>query len=226
MADTVLERDRKNSYALFARAMASGLMADYTALVEHRYLAASKLGKAGLEDANALLNVDPAFYDAHIWPGVTNFIAGSLPFPLRWLAKLRGFPTDEQLGIARLQLTAERGTLLRPYAKILPGGCPSAQQEPRCGTGAARRAFGEVPEQSAQAAGRQLKALRIPETAGDVRGNGGDRLKNVGGEREERRDREDRADGRHTGFQYLTVSCSAARMSEACGRISSSTSGQ
>jgi hypothetical protein len=119
IADARLKIDRTSTGAWFARAMANGLMADYTALVEHKYLAASRMGKAGLEDANELLKLDPAFYDAHIWPGVTNYVAGSLPFPVRMLAKLRGFPTDKKAGVTLLQLTADKGALLRPYAKIL-----------------------------------------------------------------------------------------------------------
>jgi hypothetical protein len=119
LADDTLKREPANTRALFARAMAYGLMADYTALAEKKYLAAAKLGKSGLEDANQLLKLDPAFYDAHIWPGVANYVAGSLAFPVRWLAKLRGFPTDKKAGIENLKQAADKGALLKPYAKIL-----------------------------------------------------------------------------------------------------------
>ena len=119
LANGELRQNAQSQRALFARAMANGLMADYVALLERRYLASSKLGKIALEDATAVLRLNPSFYDAYIWPGVANYVVGSLVFPLRWLARLRGFPGDKQRGIADLQLTAERGTLLKPYAKIL-----------------------------------------------------------------------------------------------------------
>jgi len=119
LAAAVLHQDSGNEQALFASALAHGLMADYKALVERKYWAAAKLGRAGLKDATELLDVNPEFYDAYIWPGVTNYVVGSLPFPLRWLAKLRGFPGDKMRGIDHLELVAEKGTLLKPYAKTL-----------------------------------------------------------------------------------------------------------
>jgi hypothetical protein len=119
LANGILRQNPQNQQALFARAMANGLMADYGALVERRYLASSKLGRMALDDANLLLQVNPSFYDAYIWPGVANYVVGSLAFPLRWLAKLRGYPGDKERGMADLQLAADKGRLLKPYAKIL-----------------------------------------------------------------------------------------------------------
>ena len=118
-AAEVLQRNPRDEHALFARAMANGLKADALALLDHRYLAASRIGKIALADADTLVALNPTTYDAYIWPGVSNYVAGSLPFPLRWLAKLRGFPTDTRRGIANLELAAEKGQLLKPYAKIL-----------------------------------------------------------------------------------------------------------
>lgn len=119
LANGVLRQNPQNQRALFARAMANGLMADYGALIERRYLVSSKLGRMALDDANTLLRMNPSFYDAYIWPGVANYVVGSLAFPLRWLAKLRGYPGDKERGLANLQLAAAKGSLLRPYAKIL-----------------------------------------------------------------------------------------------------------
>src|SRR5688572_5223398 len=119
LANVMLRQNAHSQPALFARAMANGLMADYGALIEKKYLASSRLGRVALDDATTLLRLNPLFYDAYIWPGVANYVVGSLAFPLRWLAKLRGFPGDKERGIANLQLTADKGRLLKPYAKML-----------------------------------------------------------------------------------------------------------
>ena len=119
LANVMLRQNVQSQPALFARAMANGLMADYGALIEKKYLSSSKLGRIALDDATTLLRLNPSFYDGYIWPGVANYVVGSLAFPLRWLAKLRGFPGDKERGIANLQLTADKGRLLKPYAKIL-----------------------------------------------------------------------------------------------------------
>jgi hypothetical protein len=39
--------------------------------------------------------------------------------PVRWLLKMGGLPGDKQGGIADLQLTAQHGHYLAPFARIL-----------------------------------------------------------------------------------------------------------
>jgi hypothetical protein len=39
--------------------------------------------------------------------------------PVRWLMKMGGLPADKQGGIADLQLTAQHGHYLAPFARIL-----------------------------------------------------------------------------------------------------------
>ena len=119
LADGVLQREPNNENALFALALANGLEADYTFLVDKSYWAAAKPGKAGYEYAKRLLQKNPSFYDAYIWIGVTNYVVASLPFPLRWLAKLRGYSGNKEAAVTNLRIAAEQGSLLKPYAKIL-----------------------------------------------------------------------------------------------------------
>lgn len=119
LAAAALKAEPANQQALFARALAYGLTADYLAMLEGKFVASAKPGKAGLEAANTLVRLNPTFYDAYLWPGVTNYLVGSLPFPLRWLARLRGYPGNKRLGITLIESTAGRGSLLKPYAKIL-----------------------------------------------------------------------------------------------------------
>ena len=40
------------------------------------------------------------------------------PAPVRWLLRLGGAQTDKMEGIQKLQLTAEKGRYLRPYANF------------------------------------------------------------------------------------------------------------
>ena len=119
LADDLVRRDPASEDALFALAFTNGVEADYIFLVENRRLAAAKPGRAGYEFAKRLLQANPEFYDAYIWPGVTNYVVASLPLPLRWLAKLRGYPGSKGAAADNLRIAAENGSLLRPYAKIL-----------------------------------------------------------------------------------------------------------
>jgi len=105
--------------ALFAMALSSGLRADYTALIEKRNLASLHFTKQATVWAKRLLAVDPEYYDAHLATGVSQYIIGSMAAPVRWLVHLGGVSGDKAAGIGELQLTAQHGRYLAPFARIL-----------------------------------------------------------------------------------------------------------
>ncbi|MGA8150945.1 MAG: hypothetical protein WB952_08350 [Terriglobales bacterium] len=109
-------RDRDS---LFALTMASGLRADYAALIEKRNMASLHFTKQATSWASQLLAVDPECYDAHLATGVSQYIIGSMSAPVRWLVRLGGVSGDKAAGISELQLTAGHGRYLAPFARIL-----------------------------------------------------------------------------------------------------------
>ncbi len=118
-AQARLARDAKNRDALFAMTMAAGLRADYAALIEKRNLMSLRFTKQATGWAQQLLAVDPNCYDAHLATGVSQYIVGSMAAPVRWLVRLGGVSGDKQAGIRELQVTADRGQYLAPFARIL-----------------------------------------------------------------------------------------------------------
>jgi hypothetical protein len=114
-----LVKDPKDRDALFALTMSSGLKADFAGLIEKRNLASLHYTKEATAWAEQLLAVDPECYDAHLATGVSQYIIGSMAAPVRWLVRLGGISGDKKKGIAELQLTAERGHYLAPFARIL-----------------------------------------------------------------------------------------------------------
>ncbi len=118
-AEARLRKDSADERALFALALTYGILGDYAALVERHYWTSVKYGRQGEQYAHLLLRRDPEFYDAYIWLGVSNFIYGSLSLPLRWTAHVFGLSGDKATGVADLRLAAEKGSYLRPYAKVL-----------------------------------------------------------------------------------------------------------
>jgi hypothetical protein len=118
-AHTRLVKSPRDRDALLALTMSSGLKADYAGLIEKRNLASLHHTKEATAWAQQLLAVDPECYDAHLATGVSQYIIGSMAAPIRWLIRLGGVSSDKQKGIADLQLTAERGHYLAPFARIL-----------------------------------------------------------------------------------------------------------
>ncbi|PYX79445.1 MAG: hypothetical protein DMG70_27885 [Acidobacteria bacterium] len=119
LARSRLAQNPKDLDALFALTLSSGLKADYAALIEKRNRASLHLTRQATAWADQLLKVDPDCYDAHLAGGISRYLIGSMAAPMRWILRLGGVKGDKQAGIAELQLTAERGHYLAPFARIL-----------------------------------------------------------------------------------------------------------
>ena len=119
VADTVLATQSKNSNALLAKVLVLGLTADYLALIEKKDRKALSVTKEGRTRAEALLAIDPNCYDAYIAVGIENYLLSLKPAPMRWLLRVTGAQTDKQVGLEKIRLVAEKGHLLKPYARML-----------------------------------------------------------------------------------------------------------
>lgn len=114
-----LAKNPNDRDALFAMTLSSGLKADYAALIEKSNLASLHFTRESARWSDQLLTVDPNCYDAHLAGGFAKYIVGSMSTPMRWLLRMGGVAGDKEQGITELQLTAERGEYLAPFARIL-----------------------------------------------------------------------------------------------------------
>lgn len=114
-----LARDPKDHDALLGMTLASGLRADYAALIEKRSLSSLHFTKEASAWADQLLAAHPACYDGYLAGGISRYIVGSMSAPVRWLLRMGGVSGDKARGISELQTTAAKGRLLAPFARIL-----------------------------------------------------------------------------------------------------------
>jgi len=119
LAHNRLAKDSKDRDALFALTLASGLQADYAALIEKKNLASLHFAKEAAVWAQQLLAICNDCSDALVATGFSKYIVGSMNAPVRWLLRMGGLPGDKQAGIADLQRTAQHGHYLAPFARIL-----------------------------------------------------------------------------------------------------------
>jgi len=96
-----------------------GLESNYLSMIEKRNLEALHYAKEGGLLAEKLLAVSPDCYDAYLAVGVENYLLGLRPAPERWMLRLYGAQTDKDRGIRTLELTAEKGHYLLPFAQLL-----------------------------------------------------------------------------------------------------------
>jgi hypothetical protein len=119
LAHARLNKDAKDRDALFAMTLASGLQADYAALIEKRNLASLHYTKEASVWAQQLLAVCNDCSDVLVATGFSKYLIGSMSPPMRWLLRMGGLPGDKQGGVADLQMTAQHGRYLKPFARIL-----------------------------------------------------------------------------------------------------------
>jgi len=119
LANGILARSPQDADALFANILAMGLRADYTALIEKRYLDSLRVIKNSRATAEKLLSLAPDYYDAYLAIGVENYMLSLKAAPVRWLLELGGAQVDRERGLQDLRLTAEKGHYLSPYARLL-----------------------------------------------------------------------------------------------------------
>ncbi len=119
LAQKRLAKDPKDKHALFAMTLSSGLQADYDALIEKKNLASLHYTKEASGWAQQLLSSCNNCYDVFVATGFSKYIIGSMSAPMRWMLRMGGLPGDKQAGIADLQMTADHGHYLAPFARIL-----------------------------------------------------------------------------------------------------------
>jgi len=119
IAANILAQSSNDSNALFARTLADGLRADYAGLVEKRKLNALNFLKSSRSTAEKLIAIDPDYGDAYLAIGIENYVLGMRSAATRFMLRLKGAQTNKQKGIENLQIAAEKGKYLAPYARVL-----------------------------------------------------------------------------------------------------------
>jgi len=119
MAESILARSPADEGAQLASVLRLALESDYAALIDKQYWQALNETKETRTYAEKLLAKHPDCYDADLAVGVENYLLSQKPAPVRWVLKLTGAQTDEETGIAKLRVVAEKGHYLKPFAEML-----------------------------------------------------------------------------------------------------------
>ncbi len=105
--------------ALFSMTLSLGMQANYASLIDKRQLDSLKKIREADVYAKKLLVVAPDADDAYLGLGMANYFIGSLPGTKKFFLSFAGIHGDKKAGIQQLQIAADHGHYLRPFAKIL-----------------------------------------------------------------------------------------------------------
>ncbi|HEX4003089.1 MAG TPA: hypothetical protein VHX36_10605 [Candidatus Acidoferrales bacterium] len=119
MAKRWLKEKPNDPHGLLVLTLADGMESDYDALIEKKQLASLSLMRQAEREANALLAIDPNAQDAYVALGASNYIIGCMPGFKRAFLWFGGVHGDRVKGMQEMQMAADHGHYLRPFAKIL-----------------------------------------------------------------------------------------------------------
>ncbi len=119
LAQLRLQTNPNDTNALFAMTLSVGMQADYASLIDKHQVASLKMLRDADRYAKKLLVVAPDAADAYLTLGAANYIIGSLPGYKKFFLGLVGIHGNKRLGLRQLEIAADRGYYLRPFAKIL-----------------------------------------------------------------------------------------------------------
>ncbi len=119
LAQAQLLKNPNDQDALFVMTISFGLLTDYTSLIEKKQFASLGYAREANACAQKLLALNPNYGDAYLTTGFSEYLLGSLPFFVRWVAHFDDTQGSKTLGISRLEKVASTGHYLGPFAKIL-----------------------------------------------------------------------------------------------------------
>jgi hypothetical protein len=119
MAKHRVDSDPHDVQGLLVLTLTDGMESDYDALIVKKQVASLGLMRKAEDEAARLLAIDPSAQDAYVALGASNYIIGCLPGYKRLFLRIGGIHGDRARGMQQMQIAAEHGRYLQPFAKIL-----------------------------------------------------------------------------------------------------------
>ena len=119
LADAALARNPKDANALYAKTLVCGMRSDYALMIDKHDVEALSYSKQASALSRQTLANNPTMYDAYLASGVENYMLSLKWAPLRWVLSWTGAGTDKKEGLRLLNITAEKGHYLAPFARMM-----------------------------------------------------------------------------------------------------------
>ncbi|MFQ5696243.1 MAG: tetratricopeptide repeat protein, partial [Terriglobia bacterium] len=97
-----LAENRRDTDALYVLGVTYATEGNYKFTIEKSWFDALRAGGKANELHEKVLKLDPSYHDAKLVPGVYQYVVGSIPRSVKWLAFLFGFRGSRTKGVALL----------------------------------------------------------------------------------------------------------------------------
>jgi hypothetical protein len=119
LSNAILKKNRSDKDGRYFLATAYGLRASFAITVDHSLKDAFRAGDKAYSYATDLMREDPDYHDAYLIGGTYEYVAGSIPWYLKWISAIIGFHGSKKEGMAQLKIAAEKGQYVRNEATLV-----------------------------------------------------------------------------------------------------------
>ena len=119
LSEARLREQPKDLEALYFLGATEGLESAFAAGIEHRFMAALRSGSRSVERHREVLKRAPDYRDAELTIGLYNYIVGSLPLTIKFVAATLGIKGSKKRGLEALERVAKEGHWARDVARVL-----------------------------------------------------------------------------------------------------------
>lgn len=132
--------------SLLALTLASGMAADYAALITKRQLDSLRFIREAEAFGTRLLRAAPAVTDGYVALGAANYILACLPSYKRAVLWFGGMQGNKQRGMDQLAMASRGGPYLGPYAKMMLALVSTREKRFQDASRLMKELTGEFPE--------------------------------------------------------------------------------
>jgi hypothetical protein len=119
LAKARLQRDTRDTVALYFLGATEGLSAAFKGTLEGSVVGAVRDGSSGVDRHREVLKLDPNFHDAELSIGVYDYTVGALPLPIKLLAAIVSVHGSKKRGLETLERVGREGRLERYISKLI-----------------------------------------------------------------------------------------------------------
>ena len=119
LAQEILEQDPGHKDARYFLGSAHGILGSFAITIDRSRTAAFREGKNAYSIHYALVEEDSEYYDAYLTVGLYEYIVGSLPWYIRWIAAIVGYHGSKKRGFEYLDLASRKGQFVAQDARLL-----------------------------------------------------------------------------------------------------------
>ncbi len=119
LANTILKKNSHDKDSRYFLGTSYGLRSSFAITIDHSLRSAYSNGTKAYELTRQLTQEDPDYYDAYLTVGIYEYVVGSIPWYLKWMAFMVGARGDKEKGLEHLRLASEKGQYVKNEALLV-----------------------------------------------------------------------------------------------------------